>query len=260
MISIHKAEQYVGEIKPCLAGFVSDSCVSDKAVLATLLDLNLRGYLSIDVVLKDWDYKINRVSFLKKDSRLSDFENEFLGILFAEAKILSSDKLSRIMESSELHNAIKKYIKNIYRKKADSLGVNHEPLFRTGAHPSDVLAAAKTSKESRTSYSVLAGFCIFVAFFFAFRLMGFASTAGLLVSLALGVSALALVYSYYANLFRKEFPEMEIHIETLKPLKKKTDELYVFLQRHKFESSRARNRFMPYAFAFGLSSWEEWSL
>lgn len=107
MITLPEARELREQLSPAFAGYVTDGNISDRDVLATLMDLIVRGYIGIDADTQKKPVKVRKIYFVKTSERLLPFEKKFIGVLFKEKKELGVEEAKGIIDSKVLHEVIK---------------------------------------------------------------------------------------------------------------------------------------------------------
>ncbi|MBN2517529.1 MAG: DUF2207 domain-containing protein [Candidatus Altiarchaeota archaeon] len=117
IISLEEAREIREQLRPAFAGYVTDGNVSDRDVLATLMDLIVRGHIGIDMESQKKPVKVKKVYFLSNPETLLPFERRFIEVLFSESKELSPEKVRRKLLSGELHKVIRENLSELENAK-----------------------------------------------------------------------------------------------------------------------------------------------
>lgn len=107
MITLEEATKYKEQLRPAFAGYLTDGNISDRDVLATLLDLVVRGSVLLDMNLGEEGYTINKiVRIAGVESSLLLFERLFLKELFRKSNEITPYEFGEIVRSRKLHKII----------------------------------------------------------------------------------------------------------------------------------------------------------
>ncbi|MHB8660799.1 MAG: DUF2207 domain-containing protein [Minisyncoccota bacterium] len=125
------------ELPPAMAEVAAKGHLSNKTWAATVVDLAVRGLISITEerkkvwLLSSTEYTLTRTA--KDDSQLRPYERAFLEALFpAGEKVLSLEKLrGNAMEASRLNTVMQEITKQLYTQTAEETGAFVNPPVRS---------------------------------------------------------------------------------------------------------------------------------
>ncbi len=127
MITLVEAEDLREQFRPAFAGILADGDVSDRDVLATLLDLYVRGYLELGAERKGKHYLIDKVIYSgKKTDRLMLFEKDFLNKLFKEKRAITLNELRFLVGTGILHDIIEENLNTLKDSEIVKAGLEAE--------------------------------------------------------------------------------------------------------------------------------------
>ncbi len=287
MITLSEAGKIREQFKPAFAGYLTDGDISDRDVLATLLDLSVRGYIKLDMEKEERQHKIQKVILQKKSTKgLLPFEKEFLNVLFLAGKELDAYDVRFIFDMGGLHETIERNLASL----SDNEIINSELEFKTPKGRNTMLyydasdrslsdkediKPVKTVKELKklrggglgeipklaTALVTIPFFLIYISFFMmAFEPEGsliFVRKRGILIGLFLITYLLYITWCIKRRRRIKNI--LHIEFEDAVPFsKEKYEELFEFIQEYPLKEQRIYNEFMPFAVAFGLdTSWNK---
>ncbi|PLW80547.1 hypothetical protein C0585_02045 [Candidatus Woesearchaeota archaeon] len=251
-ISESEAKKYLETLKPGYAGYLHDGKISKKDILATLMDLIVRGYIGIDYEYDGNTHKINKIWPKSKKKNLLEFEQRFLNNLFDKKEELELEEIKRRFQGNRLTIPLKYYSEitniRIIKKRYQVTGPGYKEYYYGDMHFSNREKEIPTS--SKIAYYIVGFFMIFAAVNIDKEMNYFIATP-ILTTLLLFISLYALLKYKLIKV------NVEFDLET-QEMKKKYDELFHFLREHPLKKQRIFNEFMPFAVAFGLdTSWNK---
>ena len=263
MITLEEATKYREQLRPAFAGYLTDGNISDRDVLAKLLDLVVRGSVLLDMNLEEEGYTINKIMRIAGvESPLLPFERLFLKELFGKSNEITPDEFKEIVRSRKLH----KTIENNLSALNDFKIVKTELKFIANGKPVELAINGKkleSIEEEKKFYRI-------VTFFFAIWI--FVGSLILLSSIytiikgsygpveIFGIPFVCIMLTIalapaYLKL-RKIKRVLKLKMKVVPAAKKKYEELFEFIQKYPLAQQRLDNEFMPFAVAFGLdTSW-----
>jgi len=276
MITLPEARELREQLSPAFAGYVTDGNISDRDVLATLMDLIVRGYIGLDAESQKKPAKVRKIYFVKTSDSLLPFEKKFMEVLFKEKKELKTGDVKGIIESKVLHKVIKNssnelasskvlkpillfFNKNKERKRVYySIGTyRHE--IKTVEDLEAYLALTKFKPKTLS-------FNIFILLLTGCALLFFSdkinSERTLEVFLAFGFATLLFATASWIGYKRALKTKGVLYLEfkgNKKPFMKEAyEELFEFISEYPLKTQRLYNEFMPHSVAFGLdTSWNK---
>ena len=265
MITLEEATKYREQLRPAFAGYLTDGNISDRDVLATLLDLVVRGSVLLDMNLKEEGYIINKiVRIAGVESSLLLFERLFLKELFGKSNEITPDEFKEIVRSRKLHKIIENNLSTlkdieIVKTELKFFTKNDRPIFFSMNNQQ-----VNSIEEAKRFYGSLKIISFFV-FMFIFLVGG---TYTIITSPNFTLDALILFYCICAAIiggfvsiyhsFKKSKKVLELKMKVVPAAKKKYEELFEFIQKYPLAQQRLDNEFMPFAVAFGLdTSWNK---
>lgn len=117
MISPEEAKTFREQFKPAFAGYVTDGNISDRDVLATLMDLIARGYVGLDADTQKTPVKIKRIYKVGNVQSLLPFESFFIEKLFQDSSELTPEGVRQKFASKELHDIISANLNSLSQAK-----------------------------------------------------------------------------------------------------------------------------------------------
>lgn len=266
MITLSEAEKLLEQFKPAFAGYLTDGDISERDILATLLDLSVRGYIKLDMEKKGDYYEIHNIGLEQKSIKLLlPFEREFIGILFPKSKEISLDNFQYMLHKKTLHNVIENHLQSLKENEI----VTRKLIFRNDEDKQvnfgDGKSAIKTVEKAKGYQDLIERYKSFKMpseswFLIATSLLfiGIGISSGTLWSILYGIVILLIPLWEYRK-FRKLKKTIHIKFKDAIPFtKKKYEELFEFIRKFPFKEQRIYNEFMPFAVAFGLdTSWNK---
>lgn len=239
-VVVYKSKM-LANLKPAIAGLVVDESAGINEIIATILDLAIRGYVRIDQ--KDSLFglvKDQQLTLLKPDySQLEGYEAELLRKLFGQKKAVTT---------SELDNAFYKHIDGLTKmmdKTALQIG-----LF--DAEPDTVRAKYAFDFLARPLLALF--LCVglmFLSFASPVLIMRGPLVLVSIFSMALGMSSVPLMFVLIVGcaLVAGAMPRKTVHGVQMKD---KYVELKRWMATYPLREQRLFDEFLPYAVAFGI--------
>jgi len=278
IISLEEAQSLREQLRPAFAGYVTDGNISDRDVLATLMDLIVRGKIGMDADTQKKPVKVNRVYWLGDGEGLLPFEKEFIATLFTHKKELSADEVHMWIDSKELHEVIFRnleFLQNFGIAKSLLLVEGERRIYRGQLYLT--IPNTKKKRPVRTledldlyreqvrsnawSWLVLLGFIFLI---FSIRFLPFLKYNPAIGNIWLLVAILPLFAIIYGVIklngirYLKKFLELQFNNNIIPFTKKRYEDLFDFIQSYPLKEQRLYNEFMPHAVALGLdTSWNE---
>jgi hypothetical protein len=282
IISLEEAREICEQLRPAFAGYVTDGNVSDRDVLATLMDLIVRGYIGIDMDSQKKPVKVKRVYFLSNPETLLPFEREFISELFSESKELNPQQVKEKIKSKEPHRVISENLMELENSEivkslllltdkddrkvsftyyASLKGYEVKTVGDLQTYVNQLEQLYKgTLKMTLYSFGFIAW--IFFLFYLAYSFGG--TPPIFLFGFALFFPAFFTIFFilHYRNKRRLSKAKKTLLIQfkdNVVPFtKKKYEELFDFIRKYPLRQQRLHNEFMPHSVAFGLdTSWNE---
>ena len=286
MITLSEAGKIREQFKPAFAGYLTDGDISERDVLATLLDLSVRGYIKLDMEKKGGRYEVHNVIKQKESTRaLLPFEKEFLDDLFLVGDELTADDVRFIFKTRSLCKTIERNLWNLKENKIieSELRIQTDKgkkiklldYFKKVPEPVDTVEEYnRYMKNRKIMYAifVVIGFIIFhygqvvadsdnLIFSIARGGYSLGITQSSLLMFIGAVIVMGLNLDYIISTRRIKKYRKTLHAEfndVIPYTKKKYEELFEFIQKFPFKEQRIYNEFMPFAVAFGLdTSWNK---
>ncbi len=271
MITLSEAEEIREQFKPAFAGYLTDGDISDRDVLATLLDLSVRGYIKLDMERKGGQYEVKKVIKGEESTKgLLPFEKEFLDVLFLGGDELIVYDVQSLFYTGSLHNIIEENLASL----AENEIIKSELEFKTPEGKTTGLIwkekPIKTVEELRRYKSVMGRGSVIVIVLLLFGIYVLYQKSSIepmgasdfLIAIVLIITIEGLFYIHYIYWSRRQKKMKTIlHVEfgdAVPFSKKKYEELFEFIQEYLLKEQRIYNEFMPFAVAFGLdTSWNK---
>lgn len=245
MISLKQAEDIRENFSPAFAGYVTDGDISRRDVLATLMDLIIKGYVELDANTQQTPQKIKKISLTgKSETWLLAFEKEFLEVLFKDKRELSNSEVRGALHEGMLEEIILDNISTLRESKIVRAGIVFfdkkgnevwDPFW------SRLAKEVKTVGELDDRYRML-------------KIDAETNKFDLHpVSFVSYMDAKSKVDAYEKL---DAFMDFQFSQTIIPEVKEKFALLFEFLQAHPLKNQRLHNEFMPFAVAFGLdTSW-----
>ncbi|MFA4887762.1 MAG: hypothetical protein WC595_06125 [Candidatus Nanoarchaeia archaeon] len=263
----------LSSLKPALAGYIVDGRIQSKEVIATIIDLVVKGYIDF-YPHKKWEgLKVEKLKLLHKPGKSLVFENEFLDVLFKKGKEIEVVKLKALLDSRALDRVLKKEVK---RQQVD-LKIKDENLEFYIDDPKNVVKLDINNRPVKTieefqmfkrmvlfaTISLIGGLGIFalvglMVYFFMGRFEG--ESFGKLLLMILLVNGLGVWLMWYSVKKTTKIAHQDIAYqnENQKRLRGKYLQLFDFVKKHALKEGRLFNEFLPYAIAFGFDThWQK---
>ncbi len=215
--------------------------VDNQLITATLIDLAVRGFITIEEVkkgpfkTKDWIIKLNTKA-KPKIKQLRPFEQEFLNIILSDSKLKDNDGNQIMGVENYLSDSMKSYAKstNAVAKKA------FDTLKEEGL----------VDKEGKKYQAIFLGIGIFLLII-SFQILFFVPSIGF----AMLTSGILLVVFGAIMPRRTEEGSFLYHESKGFQLYMKTAEKY---RQQFFEKENIFEKYLPYAIGFGIvSQWKK---
>ncbi|MBN2518804.1 MAG: DUF2207 domain-containing protein [Candidatus Altiarchaeota archaeon] len=269
MITLEEAREIREQLRPAFAGYVTDGNISDRDVLATLMDLIVKGYIGIDAETQKKPVKVKKVYFVKTSDSLLPFEKKFIEELFKERKELSPIQVAQKIDSKSLHKIISdntnalaklKIVKSLlllFDKRGDKVNLTYKA---TDAQDYGLKKDVKTmgDLECYKKDGILMIIVSFLLVLFYCWLFTISSSSLVVLGLLIMCSILLVLDSKKIIILTRVSKLLIFQFENnVVPFtKKKYEELFKFIQAYPLKHQRIYNEFMPHAVAFGLdTSW-----
>ncbi len=264
MISKKEAKYLREQFSPAFAGYVTDGDVSDRDILATIMDLVVKGAIGIDVRRGKGIYTINKIILREKQDFLMQFEQEFISEIFGKKKQKTKKQIQRIIMSKKLHKIIKNNINALIQYPI----IKKELSFKTKkGHPIIFTMNGKNVEDKETAEAfdkmmkILSPVLVWVGIVIAFiGIIGTIKKIYVMSWLILQGAFFVVVSLLLRYLYQNSQKTMKLTFENnLIPItKKRYVELFDYLKAMPLKQQRFANEFMPYAIAFGLdTSWNK---
>lgn len=267
MTTLEKARKLSEQLRPAFAGYLTDGNISDRDVLATLLDLVVRNSVSLDMELEGERYKINKIMrAVGTAESLLPFERLFLNELFCRSNEITLEEFRKIAKSGKLH----KIIENNLGVLKDFEIIDAELEFIENGH---TISVSMNGKEVRTLEDMkklnrflkfILGFFILVpSFVFVSWIYGVMKSPNSSLHAPLPIIGACATYVLVMGLpiliyrkFEKSEKVLKLDLTSVPKTKKKYEELFKFIRKYPIKQQSLANEFMPFAVAFGLdTSW-----
>ena len=244
---------YDEELRPAFAGYLVDGAIGAKEIVATIVDLMVRGYIDAPRAGRVWEK--SRLDILiktdKRDLELLPYERYTLEELFKESNEISvsevkslfnEEKALKMMNEELLKQDIDyKEIYKTYRLKSGNTTLDIDP-HPPGSNGRTVNATLSTDNPLIYLMPILA-----IAAFALMPLSGGGTEAIVLIGIILALTGLWLMKT-------KKVPKNSEQ----ERLRKKYQDLQSMLRSMPLENGRLFNEYLPYAIAFGLDKyWNE---
>jgi len=294
MITLPEARELREQLSPAFAGYVTDGNISDRDVLATLMDLVARGYIGLDADTQKKTVKVRKIYFVKSSKRLLAFEKKFMEVLFKEKKELNVKEVKGIIDSKGLHNAINENTESLTKSKiVKSLVLlmdKNEEIKNISYYKEEINAErgqsrfgtkkklktiddlreymVTTSTYVKVSLVMLVLFLILFCVIYLFIYLpsqryhspnDIYNMLEFMIFLVLYLCTITLAIIKYLEIRRlKKLLAFQFENNIIPFTKKKYEELFEFIQKYPLRQQRLYNEFMPHAVAFGLdTSWNK---
>lgn len=240
-------------LKPAIAGYVIDGEIDDKEIIATIVDLIVRGYIDIKKVEMDdviWpDVKIEYlVRTNKSTEHLLEYEKETLNRIFAFGqKVIDVTKLKDDRVTVDVFG---RGVKNKIKEEAVKQDIHFTSKPAEGP-PKGV--AIYYGMQPLTSIWSVMPVIILYAIFLIMLVMWFGEYIGTI----LGISFVFLLIIPLSIVSYRKIIQIAAS-RRARILQSKYLELYEYMKAHSLEQGRLFNEYLGFAIAFGLDiSWHE---
>ncbi|MBS3168023.1 DUF2207 domain-containing protein [Candidatus Woesearchaeota archaeon] len=260
--------QRLKNLKPGIAGYVIDGRVGNREVIATILDLIVRDYIDFYPKTSDWEkMKVKKLTLHKLNPR-SEFEQEFLKILFNGKNEISISELKDTLAKRSLHDLIERTIKedkvdfNIEDENVEFYINNpkNQVIFGSNGKTVKTIEDWQRFKSTMIIILIVQLFCILwllsisVAYFFI--------TGKIIYTLLfiIGFFVLSILILFFSIFKTTKIANQKINYKenNIKSIRAKYQDLFDFLKKHPLEEGRLFNEFLPYSISFGLDThWQE---
>lgn len=268
-----EAEELRKRLKPAFAGFVTDGNISDRDVLATILDLIVKGNIGIDADTQKEPIELRKLNYVSRDNVLL-FENDFINELFSDSKEMAAEQVREKIRSNKLHviiaNGMNQVLEGAKLKRSFLVWKQNGRDVASKLDSSLIISYA----EPLAAAKYFIGFVIFVFFiiflidftpmFSVFPTGGFSLffLASSLIMMVFFVIFVVRMLRRHKRISTKSFPGAYMVLdyagEPPTRFRAKYAELFGFIKTFPLSQQRLYNEFMPYAVAFGLDSrWNE---
>jgi uncharacterized membrane protein len=239
-------------LKPAIAGYIIDGKIDVKELVATIIDLAIRGYITIDYTGTDWEkIQVKSLRLVKKEGNLNGYESALLSDLFRKSDSINIRQLfSYALTFRDFKIAFDEEL-------AENSRLNY--VFQY------YLRIKYDANPRKLSQKIWLYICNFFIFFFLFLgsmapiyLMILVMETGQFIIYGLLIFGIIALCIGFTLLFIKWLSEAEEISESDKQFvgaRQKYLDLYLFMKTHKLEEGRLFNEFLPYAIAFGLDTY-----
>lgn len=221
------AKELLPNLRPAMAGVIVDESADIKEIIATVIDLAVRGYIFIREEKKTGLFGENGITLLKVRPNILDltaYEQKVMNSLFASGNEVTVSSLEN----------------KFYNKIPGIVSSMHDEAFRLGLFPENV---EKTTQEYSGKFMLKPAILVIVGGIMLFlqQVAGFFSFCmGFVLILAGGIAAAAM-------------PAKTVYG---KKLSNKYVELKDWMIKYPLKEERLFDEFLPYAIAFGnLDKW-----
>jgi len=271
MIDLPQARALREQLSPAFAGYVTDGNVSDRDVLATLMDLIVRGHIGLDAKTQKTPVEISKIYYVNNPGSLRPFERTFIDLLFSEKRELSPDELRAKFSSGKFHELILHNIHSLAETKiAKSLLILHDKKGKRLTpdviidinFEKKVRTVADLEKYKRSRRVVFAIFLTFMLIYGGIGVFFLMKNEMLMMAIFFGLMVISTCILLPILLKQQKVRKssklllFEFENDIVPYTKKRYEELFEFISKYPLKTQRIYNEFMPHAVAFGLNtSW-----
>ncbi len=271
MIDLPQARALREQLSPAFAGYVTDGNISDRDVLATLMDLVARGYIGLDAKTQKAPAEISRVYYISNPESLRPFEHKFIDLLFSEKKELSPEELRAKFSTGKFHELILHNIHSLAETKIvksllllrDEKGNRLAPdVIIDRYFEKKIRTIADLEKYERSGGAIAVIILISMLVYGGISLFFLLKNDVLIAAIMFGLMVLSIGIFVPTLRERQKVGKasklllFEFENDIVPYTKKRYEELFEFISKSPLVRQRVYNEFMPHAVAFGLDkSW-----